>query len=246
MQRNRYLDAFLTELATPMIAEQLFAQVPDIIFCIKNREGLYISANRAFADRLNLKSINDIIGKKAHDLFPKYLADIYVQQDVTVFSSGVDITDRVELVTNPKGGTSWHLASKFPLKNASGEVIGVASISRDLQTPGVEDLRFAGLALTVEFIHEHFAGDIKIVELASKINLSVTQLDRRMRKAFKLTTSQFIRKTRLTAAARLLISTKKPISQVAQECGYSDQSAFTRQFHATVGMAPGAYRNANK
>ena len=31
-------------------------------------------------------------------------------------------------------------------------------------------------------------------------------------------------------------------AQIALDCGYGDQSAFTRQFHATVGITPIAYR----
>jgi AraC-like DNA-binding protein len=34
------------------------------------------------------------------------------------------------------------------------------------------------------------------------------------------------------------------ISMVAQECGYADQAAFTRQFHKSVGLTPRAYRGA--
>lgn len=239
-------DNLYAQLATPIIGDRLFAQIPDILYCIKNVKHQYVSVNRAFADRLNFKSTSSVIGKTADDLFPKYLADIYREQDEVVYQTGEDIIDRVELVTNTKGGMGWYLASKFPLLGKDGSIIGIASISRDLQTPGDEDLRFAGLARTVEFIHKNYADDLKIAEMAAKINLSVTQLDRRMRKVFKLTTSQFIRKTRLEAAARLLTLTVKPISQIAQDCGYSDQSAFTRQFRATVGMAPGAYRTNTK
>lgn len=239
-------DELYAQLATTIIGDRLFANLPDILYCIKNKNHQYVTANRAFADRLNLKSTADIIGHTADDLFPKHLADIYREQDDIVFKTGAEIIDRVELMINSKGGMGWYLASKFPLFGKDGSILGVASISRDLQTPGDEDLRFSGLARTVEFIHNNYADNLKIADLAAKIHLSVTQLDRRMRKVFKLTTSQFIRKTRLEAAARLLTSTQKPISQIAQECGYSDQSAFTRQFRSTVGLAPGAYRTSAK
>ena len=46
---TRLREEFLAQLATPLVAERLFAEVPDIVFCIKNRDGLYISANPAFA-----------------------------------------------------------------------------------------------------------------------------------------------------------------------------------------------------
>ncbi|MFC4994606.1 helix-turn-helix domain-containing protein [Rubritalea tangerina] len=240
------LDTFLEQLSTPLIGTRLFAQIPDILFCIKDREGRYLTTNRAFADKLNLKSANDIIGKTANDLFPPHLAEIYTAQDAHVLDTGNEIIDRLEVITNSKGRLGWHLASKFPLIGKDGEILGIASISRDLQTPCDDDLRFAGVAKVVTYIQKHYAESIDIASIAKRVDLSVTQLDRRMRKVFKLSTAQFIRKTRIAAATTALKSTEKAISQIAQECGYSDQSAFTRQFTATVGMSPGVYRSKHK
>ncbi len=42
----------------------------------------------------------------------------------------------------------------------------------------------------------------------------------------------------------MLTESRKAIIDIAFDCGYGDQSAFTRQFKTTVGMAPGAYRGA--
>ena len=237
------LDSFLDQLSSPLIGNRLFAQVPDILFYIKDLEGRYITGNRTFADKLNLKSINDIIGKTVNDLFPPHIASIYLAQDEFVYSSGDEMLDRLEVMTNKKGRLGWHLASKFALHGKDGAVIGIAGISRDLQTPCDDDLRFAGVAKIVTYIQKHYANSIDIASIAKSVDLSVTQLDRRMRKAFKLTTAQFIRKTRIVAATTSLRTTDKPISHIAQECGYSDQSAFTRQFSATVGMSPEVYRS---
>ncbi len=96
----------------------------------------------------------------------------------------------------------------------------------------------------IEKIHLDFADDLKPTELATLAKLSQTQLERRMRKVFKVSTSQYIRKTRIGAAARMLTESDKTIINIAMDCGYGDQSAFTRQFKTTVGMAPGAYRGA--
>lgn len=235
-------DTFLAQLATPLISEQLFAQVPDIVFCIKNLDHCYISANRAFADRIGLRSEKDIIGKHATDFFPEYLAEIYTQQDLNVFSTQQAFTDKLELINNRSGGIGWYLASKLPLFDKNGTIIGLASISRDLLAPNNEDLKMAGLAKVVDHIQAHFGDDLKPAELAKKVKLSATQLDRKMKKIFKLSASQFIRKTRIEAAAQQLISSKESIANIALDCGYGDQSAFTRQFKATVGMTPGDYR----
>lgn len=236
-------EQFIAELATPLLAERLFAEVPDIVFCIKNRDGLYISANTAFAERLGLRSVNNILGKTVAEIFPPHLATTYLAQDEHVFSSGKEINDRLELVFNRDGSLGWYLARKVPLSGKNGKIIGLASISRDLLTPGDADLRFKGLAKVIDKIHSDFSDDLKPSELADIAQLSQSQLERRMRKVFKLTTSQFLRKTRIEAAAHMLIETDKTIIDIALDCGYGDQSAFTRQFKATVGMAPGNYRS---
>lgn len=236
-------EEFLAQLDTPMVSERLFAQIPDIVFCLKNDRGQYISANTAFAERLGLRAVSSILGKTAADIFPEQLAVTYQAQDDDVLQKGLEINDRLELVFNRDGTLGWYLARKIPLMGKNGKVIGLASISRDLFTLGDADLRLSGLANVIEKIHHDFADDLKPAELAEIAQLSQTQLERRMRKVFKVTTSQFIRKTRIEAAALMLTGSNKAIIDIAFDCGYGDQSAFTRQFKATVGMAPGVYRN---
>lgn len=236
-------EQFLTQLNSPMLTEKLFAHLPDIVFCLKNKQGQYISANSAFAERLGLRSVNSILGKTAADVFPSHLATTYMAQDEYVFEKGHEISDRLELVFNRDGSLGWYLARKIPLQDHSGQIIGLASISRDLMTPGDADLRFTGLAKVIEQIHRDFSETLKPSDLAKTAKLSQTQLDRRMRKVFKLSTAQFIRKTRIEAAAHMLTESSKAIINIALDCGYGDQSAFTRQFKSTVGMTPGTYRS---
>jgi AraC-like DNA-binding protein len=52
---------------------------------------------------------------------------------------------------------------------------------------------------------------------------------------------RYITKMRLEGAIELLAGDKS-IAEIAQACGYADQSAFARRFHAIVGMSPSQYR----
>jgi AraC-like DNA-binding protein len=45
-------------------------------------------------------------------------------------------------------------------------------------------------------------------------------------------------------ACRLLAYTTKELAQIALECGYCDQSYFTRVFRRTQACTPGEYRKA--
>jgi AraC-like DNA-binding protein len=71
--------------------------------------------------------------------------------------------------------------------------------------------------------------------------MSVAQLERYFHKVFHLTPRQVLLKTRLDAATALLVTHDK-VTDVAALCGYTDHSAFTRQFKATVGVTPTEYR----
>lgn len=236
-------DDFHDQLASPRFCERLFAHLPDVVFCLKDRDRRYRAANLAFAQRLGFDHPRKLIGRVADEFFPPHLAAAYREQDMQVLESGREMSDRLELVTNRDGSLGWYLATKVPLHNAKGNVIGLASISRDLGAPSAEDTEFAGVARTVAFIQKNLDEELRSSDLAERAKLSPAQLDRRMRKVFQLTTAQFIRKARIGAAAELLSTTSTPVAEIALSCGYGDQTAFTRQFRATVGMPPAAYRD---
>lgn len=237
---------FFSQLASPRFCERLFAHLPDVVFCLKDRERRYQAANQAFAERAGLDHSDRLIGRRAEDIFTPELAATYRAQDEQVLSTGREICDALELITNRNGSLGWYLASKVPLHDARGRVIGLASISRDLATPNANDVEFAGVARTVETIRKHFDEPLRPEVLAGEAGLSMNKLDRRMRKVFHLSVSQFIRKTRIGNAAQWLTTTDKAIATIALDCGYGDQTAFTRQFRATVGLPPAAYREHSR
>lgn len=59
-----------------------------------------------------------------------------------------------------------------------------------------------------------------------------------------VTPSVFRRRERVRAVSRLLLESSAPLSSIAQECGFSDQSHLTNVFRATTGISPKRYRGA--
>jgi len=49
---------------------------------------------------------------------------------------------------------------------------------------------------------------------------------------------------RIEHAVRLLSTTDLTAGEIAAACGFYDQSSFTRQFRAVLGLTPGAYRRS--
>lgn len=237
---------FLDRVASPRFCERLFAHLPDVVFCLKDRQRRYQAANPAFARRLGLTDPRKLLGKTAEAFFPPHLAEVYRAQDLKVLTTGREIADHLELVTNRDGSLGWYLATKVPLHDDQGQVIGLASISRDLATPKANDAELGGIARMVEHIEAHLDDELPLSGLAAMAGLSPTQLDRRMRRVFQLTAAQFIRKLRIGRAAELLTTSQLPVAEIALMCGYGDQTAFTRQFSHMVGMPPATYRDHAK
>lgn len=234
--------SFLDRIDSPGFCESLFAVLPDILFCIKDQDGAYRAANRAFAERLGLSDGSKLLHQRAEDFFPPELAATYRSQDQQVLSTGKPLINELELVTKRRGGTGWHLATKVALKDANGDIIGLASVSRDLRTPEAGEVEFSGIARVAEYIRSHLDEELRSQTLATIADLTPTQLDRRMKKVYHLSTAQFVRKARIAHAADQLRTTSRPIAEIALDCGYGDQTALTRQFRATVGMPPAAFR----
>jgi len=87
---------------------------------------------------------------------------------------------------------------------------------------------------------------LSIRDVAAACFQSLRQLQRQFRSAFGVTPQEFLLKTRVLAAARLLEETSLAISEVAVRCGFLDASAFILQFRKRIGVTPSAYRRERR
>jgi AraC-like DNA-binding protein len=172
------------------------------------------------------------------------LAEVYDSQDREVFEKNGPVVDQLEQITNADGSVGWYLASKFPLQNPAGETVGLIGISQDLHTPYDSDWELSQLTLVVDFVKQNLEQPLRIEQLAELVNLSSEQLDRRMKRVFRLSTKKFIMKTRLEKAAALLRHSQCSLAEIAARCGFTDQSALTRQFKSAFLTTPAAFRLA--
>lgn len=233
---------FLGSLSSTLFVEAMFDRVPDIVFSIKDRAGRYVSISEACAERCKLASKLDAIGKTAHELFPRHMAERYVEQDEQLFKTGKPVVDNLDLTLFKDRQPGWCLSNKEPLCDREGQIIGLACLSKDLHEPsraGFIDERFAA---TVDYILAQYDQPLRIEELAELAGLSSAQFERRMKKIFQLSAGQFIMKTRIDVAANRLVTSDVPIAEIAQVCGFCDQSALSRQFRQLTGLSPRQYR----
>jgi AraC-like DNA-binding protein len=225
-----------------MLLAPVFDAMPDVVFFVKDEEARYAMVNRTLARRCGQKDKQALIGKTAEDVFPRRFGRIYTAQDKAIIAEGNQLIDQLELHLYAGREPGWCMTCKQPLHDAAGKVIGLAGISRDLQAAEGTHPAYSRLAAVVQHIQENFVQPLNMRQLASMANMSIAQLERYFHKVFHLTPRQVLLKTRLDAATALLVTNDK-VTDVAALCGYTDHSAFTRQFKATVGVTPTEYRS---
>jgi AraC-like DNA-binding protein len=222
----------------------LYDLLVDVIFCMKNVDGVYVAVNRAFVRRTGRSSKRDVVGKRAGDLFIAPLAERYEEQDSEVFSSGKPMRDQLELIRREDASLGWYLTTKLPVASRvdPGKVAGLVSISRDLATPSDEGITMESLHRVVELVHDRLAEPLRVADLAEAAGCSTSSLERRMKRVFGVTATQFVLRSRVDRANRLLTTTDLPLAEIATTVGFYDQADFTRRFARLTNETPAQFR----
>ncbi|MBK1832563.1 AraC family transcriptional regulator [Roseibacillus ishigakijimensis] len=226
----------------PLLLERLFCCLPDVVYCLKDRELRYLSANDAFAERVHLGSRWEVVGKRAGDFFPEVLAAHYHAQDEHILATGKGFRERLELLPLRNRELGWFLSSKEPVFNRADELVGIACVSCDLRLPSGQEKGYREMAKVVEEMEERFSESLSRADFAAKAGLSELQFERRLKRIFGLSFSALLRKLRIDHGSRLLVESDRSLLEIAHACGYSEQSSFARQFKSAVGLSPGRYR----
>ena len=217
--------------------------IPNATIFLKDAQARYVFANQALVQRCGFAEATLLLGKTSADVFPSQFGSGYTDQDQRVLRKGVALSDQLELHLYGSRRPGWCLTHKRPIRDDRGNVIGLAGISLDLQSTRDTHPAYARLAQIDEHIRAHFNRAISMKELTDIAGISVAQLERYCKRVFHLTPRQMILKARLEHASDLLQS-DLPITDIALRCGYTDHSAFTRQFKSMTGLTPSRFRRA--
>jgi AraC-like DNA-binding protein len=110
------------------------------------------------------------------------------------------------------------------------------SFSASPRSAGIERL-----ARVKEYMRTYFQSDITVADLAAVAGLSRAHLTRAFSAAYHLSPHVYLNAVRI-AQAQTLIRLGMPLAAVAIECGFADQSHFTRRFKGSVGASPSDWR----
>lgn len=95
------------------------------------------------------------------------------------------------------------------------------------------------------FIRENCQKAITLEDIANEVFLSKSYLSSTFKQATGISISEYINKARVEKSKDLLNTTDLSLVTIANECGFSDQSYFSRIFKKHTGVSPKQYRSTH-
>lgn len=219
--------------------QRLLDTLPDTVFFLKDANGRYTHANLTLVRRLGLSRREDVVSHTPSELFPQRLGESYTSQDRRVLA-GQAISNQLEMHLFPNRAPGWCLTHKTPLRQGR-EIVGLMGISKDLQQPDGRHPGFSRLRRVLDYMEKNYSEPVRMQALSTLVGLSLSQLERQFHRVFHITPQQWLTRLRIEAAMAQLQGNDS-IAVIGQACGFSDQSAFSRQFKASLGATPRDYR----
>lgn len=126
--------------AESLLLKTLIENLPSAVF-VKDRKYRKILVNKLHFEsvssqlnKLGFEAPENIIGKTDFDVYPKELAEIYLQDDSRVIEKGECILNKEEIGFDPKGEMVHLLVSKIPIFNMTGKLNGMIGITTDISS----------------------------------------------------------------------------------------------------------------
>ena len=97
-----------------------------------------------------------------------------------------------------------------------------------------------------DFLRANIKRDVALKEVARECGLSVGYFSYAFRQTLGVSPHKWLIEQRVVLSKEKLRDDGLALSDVATECGFSDQSHLTRVFRQKFGITPGAWRRALK
>jgi AraC family transcriptional regulator len=119
-------------------------------------------------------------------------------------------------------------------------IAAIARDSRRLKTISRQTPRW--LRQAHEIISARFLEHLTLSDIAADVGVHPVTLAREFRHHYHCTVGEIVRRERIGFACRELLTSGKPLADVAISAGFYDQSHFAKTFKKIIGLPPSQYR----
>ena len=88
------------------------------------------------------------------------------------------------------------------------------------------------------YVRNHYAEDMDERELAKSLGMSYSYFSRSFRRVTGMTFKQYLNRTRVNQAEKMLCRGSASVSEVATRCGYNSISYFISVYKSITGKTP--------
>ncbi len=200
-----------------------------------------------------LASTGLLDGRKCstHWVFVNEFRELYPEIEVV---DGAVITEDSGLYSSGGANSYWNLLLHLLEKYTDRDTAILASkyfaidIDRDNQSAfamfqGQKGHNDTAILKVQEYIESNIKDKISVDELADKVSIGRRSFERRFKQATNNSVLEYIQRVRIESAKRSFESSRKNISEVMYEVGYTDTKAFRTIFKKITGLTPIEYRN---
>jgi O-6-methylguanine DNA methyltransferase len=155
--------------------QALMESTADSIY-FKDRQCRLLRVSRKMAQDLGYADPADIIGKTDVDLFGEAFGQTTRRDDERIMDSNRPIVGVIESRQLDNGRTNWTLTTKLPLHDASGNVIGLVGITREINEMRQTEAALQHLAThdTLTDLPNRFLMTDRLDQLLSRAKRSAT------------------------------------------------------------------------
>ena len=95
----------------------------------------------------------------------------------------------------------------------------------------------------LSYIHEHFSEKITLQQIADHVSVSRNECCRFFKKYMGCSIFSYLTDYRILKSTELLLTTDRPVSAIAVDCGFNAASYYIEQFRRKKQITPKEYRN---
>ncbi|WP_270087172.1 GlxA family transcriptional regulator [Sphingobacterium sp. SYP-B4668] len=194
-----------------------------------------------------------LTGKKCstHWAYINEFREKYPQVEV---EDGAIITEYENIYSSGGASSLWNLILYLVEKYSDRETAVMIAkyfaldISRDSQSQfaifrGQRNHSDAEMQKAQDYIEKNYEGKITVEDLANLTSVGRRTFERRFKEATNNTPIEYIQRVRIEAAKKFFEASRKNVSEVMYDVGYTDTKAFRDIFKKITGLTPIEYRN---
>ena len=101
------------------------------------------------------------------------------------------------------------------------------------------------ISTVFQYIDKNYMYDISYRDAASLLHINEYYFSHLFKKYVGMSFGKYLTKIRVEKAKNLLMSSEKPITEIASECGFANVKMLSRAFRSIEGCSPSQYRYSN-